>query len=100
MKRNHIDGRLFVPELVARLRPEQSTLEILAPAVGIFVGAPPEGSLVSPQSLLGELAPMDEHVAEALGVMATARAGVMGIREAAGGGRVDVGLAAAKGAVG
>lgn len=67
MKRTHVDGRLFTPELVARLSREGSgELVLAAPAVGLWRDAPPPGSLVTPGSSLGQL--------EILGVLHRLRA--------------------------
>ena len=55
MKREHLDGRLFTPELTARLEREGSELVLLAPAVGLWCDAPLAGSLVTPGAPVGEL---------------------------------------------
>ena len=68
MKRTHVDGRLFAPELVARLRREGARSELVlgSPAVGLWRDAPLPGSLVTPGSSLGLL--------EILGVLHRLRA--------------------------
>lgn len=68
MKRTHVDGRLFAPELVARLRREGARSELVlgSPAVGLWRDAPLPGSLVTPGSSLGQL--------EILGVLHRLRA--------------------------
>jgi acetyl-CoA carboxylase biotin carboxyl carrier protein len=67
MKRTHVDGRLFTPELVARLQREDGGEILLAsPAVGLWRDAPPPGSLVTPGMVLGQL--------EILGVLHRVRA--------------------------
>jgi acetyl-CoA carboxylase biotin carboxyl carrier protein len=66
MKRTHVDGRLFVPELVARVRREDEEIVVSSPAVGLWRDAPPPGSLVTPGGLLGQL--------EVLGVLHRLRA--------------------------
>lgn len=55
MKREHIDGRLFLPELTARSRREGNRIELLSPAVGYLIAPPPSGSLVGPGTVLGEI---------------------------------------------
>jgi len=55
MKRTHVDGRLFTPELVARLSRENDELVLASPAVGLWRDAPLPGSLVTPGSMLGQL---------------------------------------------
>lgn len=55
MKREHLDGRLFAPELTARARKEGGTTLLLAPAVGLWRSAPLTGSLVTPGAPVGEL---------------------------------------------
>jgi acetyl-CoA carboxylase biotin carboxyl carrier protein len=55
MKRTHLDGRLFVPELVARLSREGGELVLASPAVGLWRDAPPPGSLVTPGGSVGQL---------------------------------------------
>lgn len=56
MKREPVDGRLFVPELTARTRrADDGKLELLSPGVGVLEGAPLPGALVSPGQVLGEL---------------------------------------------
>lgn len=55
MKRTHVDGRLFTPELVARLRRDGEEIVLGSPAVGLWRDAPPPGSLVTPGSSLGQL---------------------------------------------
>ena len=66
MKRTHVDGRLFTPELVARLSREGDELRLASPAVGLWRDAPLPGSLVTPGSVLGQL--------EILGVVHRVRA--------------------------
>jgi acetyl-CoA carboxylase biotin carboxyl carrier protein len=66
MKRAHVDGRLFTPELVAGLQSESPELWLTAPAVGLWRDAPLVGSLVTPGASLGEL--------EILGVLHRLRA--------------------------
>lgn len=55
MKRQHLDGRLFTPELTARLEREGSELVLLAPTVGLWCDAPVAGSVVTPGAPIGEL---------------------------------------------
>lgn len=66
MKRAQVDGRLFTPELVARLEREGTQLVLRSPAVGSWRGAPAAGSVVGPGGILGEL--------EILGVLHRLRA--------------------------
>ncbi|MCX4247604.1 acetyl-CoA carboxylase biotin carboxyl carrier protein [Paraliomyxa miuraensis] len=66
MKRAQVDGRLFTPELVARLERDGTALVLRSPAVGLWRGAPAAGSMVSPGGLVGEL--------EILGVLHRLRA--------------------------
>lgn len=66
MKRAHVDGRLFTPELVAALRRDGDHVVLLSPGVGLSRGAPPAGSVVTPGGLVGEL--------EVLGVLHRLRA--------------------------
>jgi acetyl-CoA carboxylase biotin carboxyl carrier protein len=66
MKRTPVDGRLFTPELVARLSHEGGELRLASPAVGLWREAPLPGSLVTPGSSLGQL--------EILGVLHRLRA--------------------------
>ncbi len=61
MKRDHIDGRLFVPELTAGMRREGQRLEILSPAVGLWRDAPRPGHLVTPGAPLGQLEILGVH---------------------------------------
>ncbi|MCG8422719.1 MAG: hypothetical protein MJE77_32785 [Proteobacteria bacterium] len=60
------DGRVFEPEIVALSRPagaagragqpaHPSRVEILAPAVGMWRGGPPAGTLIRPGDSLGEI---------------------------------------------
>ncbi|MCH9687687.1 MAG: hypothetical protein K0V04_40025 [Deltaproteobacteria bacterium] len=55
MKRDAVDGRVFVPELVAQVHREGSTIELRSPAVGLWRGAPTTGQLVVPRAMIGEL---------------------------------------------
>ncbi|MCA9650056.1 MAG: hypothetical protein H6712_18140 [Myxococcales bacterium] len=55
MKREHLDGRLFTPELTARLHRDGTALELRAPAVGLWCDAPRTGSLITPGAPVGEL---------------------------------------------
>ncbi|MEM9461932.1 MAG: biotin/lipoyl-containing protein [Myxococcota bacterium] len=55
MKRKPVDGRVFVPELVATLRRDGAQQELLSPAVGQWRNAPSAGQLVIPGASLGEL---------------------------------------------
>lgn len=55
MKREHVDGRLFAPELTVGVSREGGNIQLLAPGVGHWVGAPLAGSVVMPGGLLGEL---------------------------------------------
>lgn len=55
MKRAHVDGRLFTPELVAGLEREGEQIVLTAPAVGLWRDAPLAGSLVMPGGSVGEL---------------------------------------------
>lgn len=67
MKRTHVDGRQFTPELVARLRRDgNGELVLGSPAVGLWRDAPEPGSLVTPGGSLGQL--------EILGVLHRLRA--------------------------
>jgi acetyl-CoA carboxylase biotin carboxyl carrier protein len=66
MKRTHVDGRLFTPELVAQLHRDGEQLVLASPAVGLWRDAPAPGSLVVPGGNLGEL--------EILGVLHRLRA--------------------------
>jgi len=66
MKRTHVDGRVFVPELEVRARPEGERVQLLAPAVGLWRDAPAPGTLVTPGMPLGAL--------EILGVLHRLRA--------------------------
>jgi acetyl-CoA carboxylase biotin carboxyl carrier protein len=83
MKRTHVDGRLFVPELVARSHAEgpsapsgdeleragkrvSGEIVLASPAVGSWRDAPPPGTLVTPGMPLGQL--------EILGVLHRLRA--------------------------
>lgn len=83
MKRTHVDGRLFVPELVARSRREGPSapsgdepervakgaggeIVLASPAVGLWRDAPPAGTLVTPGMPIGQL--------EILGVLHRLRA--------------------------
>jgi acetyl-CoA carboxylase biotin carboxyl carrier protein len=77
MKRAHVDGRLFTPELVAGLHVapsgDEAALWLSSPAVGLWREAPAAGSLVTPGTSLGEL--------EILGVLHRLRApeGAVGV---------------------
>lgn len=73
MKRTHVDGRLFTPELQARSREEGGEIVLGSPAVGLWRDAPAPGSLVVPGGNLGEL--------EILGVLHRLRApeGAVGV---------------------
>lgn len=66
MKRAQVDGRLFTPELVARLDRDGDVLVLRSPAVGLWREAPVAGSVVTPGGRLGEL--------EILGVLHRLRA--------------------------
>ncbi|MEX1363092.1 MAG: biotin/lipoyl-containing protein [Nannocystaceae bacterium] len=55
MKRAHLDGRLFTPELTATVRREGGHVELLCPAVGRLREAPAAGSLVTPGAVIGQL---------------------------------------------
>jgi acetyl-CoA carboxylase biotin carboxyl carrier protein len=66
MKRMDVDGRLFTPELVARVEREGDRLVLLSPTVGLWRDAPVPGSVVMPGGSLGQL--------EILGVLHRLRA--------------------------
>lgn len=57
MKRVSVDGRLFAPELVAKLHEGERAAEswLSSPAVGLWRDPPPVGSVVTPGSILGGL---------------------------------------------
>jgi acetyl-CoA carboxylase biotin carboxyl carrier protein len=73
MKRTHVDGRMFTPELVARSHRDGEHVVLASPAVGLWRDAPAPGSLVVPGGNLGEL--------EILGVLHRLRApeGAVGV---------------------
>ncbi len=66
MKRAHGDGRVFAPELVARLHRDETSTWLSSPAVGLWRDAPAPGTLVTPGCSIGAL--------EILGVLHRLRA--------------------------
>lgn len=55
MKAWHRDGRLYEPVLEATAHRLDGTIELRSPAVGLWRGRPPKGTLVVPGEEIGEL---------------------------------------------
>lgn len=76
-----VDGRRFVSERVLKVRRrEDGRVEVLGPGPGLFRGSPPEGALIPPGGVVGELEVLGAMVrlrlpSDAFGVVVEAPSG-------------------------